>query len=302
MATVAAGRTRTFGPGAGPRLMVLPMVVGLLAFAVYPVLYLTALSFSKSLLGKPFQAWVGLANYGKAAHDQTFLWSLARSAAFALPVTLAELVAGVTVALLLQSSLRRGHVVRTLLLLPLMTPPIMVAVAWRLILSPVGGLLNTILTRTGLADQPVSVLGSATWAMPAIGLADAWQWTPFVVLLTYAALQTQSEEVRHAALVDGASEWRAFWSVTLPLLLPALAAIGLLRMIGAFKLFDLVYALTQGGPGFSTTVGSYLIYRTGFEKFDVGYAAALTMLFGLFVGVVTLPVVLLRDRVLRQFG
>ena len=106
-----------------------------------------------------------------------------------------------------------------------MTPPIMVAVAWRLILSPVDGLLNMVLTGAGLADQPVSVLGSATWAMPAIGLAEAWQWTPFVVLLTYAALQTQSEEVHHAALVDGASEWRAFWSVTLPLLLPALAAI-----------------------------------------------------------------------------
>src|SRR5215207_9021441 len=269
-----------------PALLVSPMVLGLLVFAVYPLIYLLILSSSESLLGKPFQAWIGLENYRAAFADQTFLASLLRSIAFAL---------------LLQYTIRGGHIVRTLILLPLMTPPVMVAVAWKLILSPVGGLLNAALLGFGLSDKPVSVLGSATWAFPSIALADAWQWTPFIILLVFAALQAQPVELRQAAMIDGASEGQVFRDITLPLLIPAVVAIGLIRFITALKLFDLVYALTRGGPGFDTTVGSFHIYRVALEQFNGGYAAALTVLFGLFVSLVTLPIVILRDWSLRRW-
>jgi multiple sugar transport system permease protein len=285
-----------------PALLVAPMVLGLLVFAVYPLIYLLILSSSESLLGKPFQAWIGLENYRAAFADQTFLASLLRSIAFALPVTVAELILGLAIAVLLQHMIRGGHIVRTLILLPLMTPPVMVAVAWKLILSPVGGLLNAALLGFGLSDKPVSVLGSATWAFPSIALADAWQWTPFIILLVFAALQAQPVEFRQAAMIDGASEGQVFRDITLPLLIPAVVAIGLIRFITALKLFDLVYALTQGGPGFDTTVGSFHIYRVALEQFNVGYAAALTVLFGLFVSLVTLPVVILRDWSLRRWS
>jgi multiple sugar transport system permease protein len=284
-----------------PALLVSPMVLGLLVFAVYPLIYLLILSSSESLLGKPFQAWIGLENYRAAFADQTFLASLIRSIAFALPVTVAELILGLAIAVLLQHTIRGGHIVRTLILLPLMTPPVMVAVAWKLILSPVGGLLNAALLGFGLSDKPVSVLGSATWAFPSIALADAWQWTPFIILLVFAALQAQPVELRQAAMIDGASEGQVFRDITLPLLIPAVVAIGLIRFITALKLFDLVYALTQGGPGFDTTVGSFHIYRVALEQFNVGYAAALTVLFGLFVSLVTLPIVILRDWSLRRW-
>jgi multiple sugar transport system permease protein len=284
-----------------PALLVAPMVLGLLVFAVYPLIYLLILSSSESLLGKPFQAWIGLENYRAAFADQTFLASLLRSIAFALPVTVAELILGLAIAVLLQYTIRGGHIVRTLILLPLMTPPVMVAVAWKLILSPVGGLLNAALLGFGLSDKPVSVLGSATWAFPSIALADAWQWTPFIILLVFAALQAQPVELRQAAMIDGASEGQVFRDITFPLLIPAVVAIGLIRFITALKLFDLVYALTQGGPGFDTTVGSFHIYRVALEQFNVGYAAALTVLFGLFVSLVTLPIVILRDWSLRRW-
>jgi multiple sugar transport system permease protein len=278
------------------------MVVGLLVFAVYPLVYLLVLSASKSLLGKPFQAWIGWENYRAAFADRGFIEALLRSVGFALPVTIAEVVLGLAIALLLQRSVRGGHVVRTLILLPLMTPPVMVAVAWKLILSPVGGLLNAALLGLGVVDKPVSVLGSTLWAFPSIAVADAWQWIPFVVLLVFAALLAQPTDIREAATIDGASEWRIFRDVTLPMLMPALVAIALIRFIMALKLFDLVYALTQGGPGFDTTVGSFFIYRLALEQFDVGYAAALTVLFGLFVGLVTLPVVMLRDWAVRRWS
>lgn len=288
--------------GIAPALLVAPLVLGLFLFSVYPLIYLLVLSASKSLLGKPFQEWVGFENYRAAFVDQPFINSLLRSVGFAVPVTIVELVLGLAIAVLLQRSVRGGHIVRTLILLPLMTPPVMVAVAWKLILSPVGGLLNAALLALGLADKPVSVLGSSTWAFPSIAVADAWQWTPFIVLLVFAALQAQPADVRQAATIDGASEWQIFRDITLPMLVPALAAIALIRFIMALKLFDLVYALTQGGPGFDTTVASFHIYRLALEQFNVGSAAALTVLFGLFVSLVTLPVVWLRDWSLRRWS
>jgi len=283
-----------------PRLLVLPLVVALLGFAVYPLVYLLALSASRSQLGDTFQRWVGLQNYRDALADGAVTGALARTVLFAVPVSLAELVVGVAIALLIQSSLRRGQVIRALILLPLMTPPVMVAVAWRLILNPAGGLLNGVLLDLGLVDRPVTILGSTRWAFPAVGLADAWQWTPFVILLAFAALQTQPVDVAEAAQADGASPWRAFWDVTFPMLLPALVAIGLLRLVMAFKVFDLVYLLTFGGPGDATSLASFQIWRLALREFNVGAAAAQTVLFALLVGVVTLPVTLLRDWALRR--
>jgi multiple sugar transport system permease protein len=174
------------------------------------------------LLGKPFQEWIGWDNYRAAVSDVSFIQSLLRSVVFAIPVTIIEVLVGLAIAVLLQRSVRGGHVVRTLILLPLMTPPVMVAVAWKLILSPVGGLLNMALVQLGLTDKPVSVLGSSTWAFPSIAVADAWQWTPFMVLLIFAALQAQPADVSQAATVDGASGWQIFRDITLPMLVPAL--------------------------------------------------------------------------------
>ena len=282
-----------------PSLLVAPMVVGLAVFALYPLVYLLALAGSRSLLGQPFQAWVGLGNIRQALADRVFTDALGRSIVFAIPVSLVELVVGLAVALLLVGFVRGGGPLRTLILLPLMTPPIVVASAWELIFNPTGGLLNGVLMDLGLIDRPVSYLGQSPWAFVAIAVADAWQWTPFVALLAFAALVSLPAETGEAALVDGASGWRAFWSITLPMVGPALAAIFLLKTIIAFKQFDLVYALTFGGPGFDTNMGTFQIFRVAFREFDVGYGAAQTIIFAVLVGLATLPVVLLRDRLVE---
>lgn len=283
-----------------PWLLVFPMVLGLAAFALYPFVYLIALSISKSLLGQTFQEWVGFDNFRAALQDSVFTDSLIRSIIFAFPVSLIELALGVGIAVLLQGAVRGGHIVRTLILLPLMTPPIIVATAWKLIFNPTGGLLNGVLRDLGITDAPISFLGTSPWAFISIGVADAWQWTPFIVLLAFAALQSLPEETHHAALVDGASPWRAFWSIALPMVLPALLAILLIRVIIAFKVFDLVYSLTFGGPGFDTNLATFHIFRTAFRQFDVGYGAAQTLIFAVMVGLLTLPLVLLRDWAVRH--
>lgn len=276
--------------------MVAPLLVGLAVFAIYPFLDVLALALSKSSLGRPFQKWPIFANFADIIGDGTFHAALIRTAIFAIPVAMIELALGLAIALMLHSSLKKARWVRSLILLPLMTPPMMVAVAWKLILAPAGGLLNGVLLRTGLIDQPFSFLGSMPAAFLSIAVADTWQWTPFVAILAYAALQTLPEEVFEAAKVDGASAQTVFWKITLPMLMPTLLAIFLLRVVMAFKLFDLVYGLTLGGPGFSTSVATFMIWRTALQEFDIGLAAAQTLVFAVLVSIITLPITWLHKR------
>jgi len=285
----------------GSWLLVLPLLIGLALFTFYPLVYLAALSISKSQLGSTFQEWVGGANFRAAWNDNVFIDSLKRSVLFAIPVAFFELVAGLAIALLVHGNLRGGRIIRTLILLPLITPPIMIATAWKLIFNPAGGLLNSMLQRLGLIDEPISFLGSSEWALRAVALADAWQWTPFVALLAFAALQSLPEDIFEASATDGASIWTRFWTITLPMLMPALVAIYLIKLIVSLKVFDLVYGMTFGGPGFDTNLASFHIYRVGLQQFNVGYAAAQTLIFGLLVGLLTMPIVFLRDWSIRRW-
>jgi multiple sugar transport system permease protein len=237
-------------------LLVAPLVVGLAIFAIYPFIDIVALSFSKSSLGRPFQKWPIVANYVALARDETFRETLVRTAVFAIPVPLVEMALGFSIALLLHTHLRRAGWIRGVILLPLMTPPMMVASAWKLILAPSGGLLDGVLVRAGVINQPISFLGTMPWAFLSVAVADIWQWTPFVAILSYAALQGLSE---------------------------------LLRVVIAFKLFDLVYGLTFGGPGFDTTVAAFQVWRAALTQFDIGLGAAQTIIFAILVSVVTLP-------------
>ncbi|MCG8350200.1 MAG: sugar ABC transporter permease, partial [Chloroflexales bacterium] len=199
-----------------PHLLTIPMLISLLLFAVYPVVYLIAASLSQSSLGRPFTAWVGLENYLQALSDEVFISSLIRSVVFAIWVSIIQLGLGVVIALLLYSGARRSsRIVQALILLPLMTPPIMVGVVWRLMLAPSGGLVNSTLLRLNAIQEPFSFLGTSPAAFFSIALTDIWQWTPFVALMVYAALLGQPQEVYETAVVDGASGWHIFWSITL---------------------------------------------------------------------------------------
>ena len=267
----------------------MPLICGLIVFAVYPLIYLVLLSFSDSSLGTPFRGWLGFENYGDSIGDSKFTASLLRSAVFALMTTLASLVLGVGVALLIDRAARGRQMLCTLVLLPLMTPPITVAVMWQLLLMPKGGWLNSFLMDMALVSQPVSFLGTPSMAFPFVCLVDVWQWTPFIALMTYAALQTLPDDVYEAAKLDGASGSAMLWSITLPMLAPALLAIAVLKLVIAFKVFDLVFVLTSGGPGQATTVSSFYIYRVAIQQFDIGAAAAQTLMFAVVVGLVTIP-------------
>lgn len=283
-------------------LWVAPIGLALLVTTVYPTIFLLALAGTKSTLGKPFAKFVGFKNVLAATGDPIFLASVGKSLAYGLATSAVQLAVGLAVALLFTSLLKAGRVLVSLVLLPLMTPPVMVGIAWKLILAPAGGWLNGVLLDLGVVDAPLSFLGTPVLAWISIAVADLWQWTPFVVILCFAALATLPEGVREAAIVDGAGPVQAFRHVTLPLIAAPLASIFLLKLILSFKLFDLVYILTFGGPGFTTTTAGFGIYRLAMNEFDVGKAAAETLIYAVVVGLVTLPVVKLHRRLEEHHG
>lgn len=277
-------------------LMALPMVIGIIVFAVYPFVYLVLLSFSESNLGRAFQDWVGWSNYADTISNTKFTSSVARSVGFSFAATTAAMCVGVGVALLLDMAVRARDLIRTLILLPLLTPPVTVAVMWQLILMPQGGWLNGFLSDLTIISEPVSFLGQPTSAFFFLVVADVWQWSPFVALMVFAALQTLPTEVFEAARLDCRSRYQAFRYITLPMLMPALMGIAVLKLIITFKVFDLVFVLTAGGPGQATTLSSFHIYRVAIQQFDIGMAATQTFLFALVVGLATIPFTMAHDR------
>ncbi len=277
-----------------PGALAAPAVVFLAVFAAYPLVYVIGLALTDSTLARPLQRWTGFDNFRTALESQSFTGSLWRSALFAVLAAAVQLVLGTALALLLRARAARPGLLGTLLLLPLVTPPVMVGVAWKLLLAPVGGALNGVLHALGLPG--VNPLGSGTGAFTTLIVIDSWQWTPFVMLLVYAALLGVPDELREAAALDGADRSRTLRSIVLPYIEPTLLSVLLLKLVIGFKVFDIVYVVTAGGPGFSTTTSTYDIQRTALQEFDVGGAAAATVLFSLLIGLVTSLVAIRRKR------
>lgn len=282
------------------RTLVAPSTLAVIVLGAYPLAFLVAAAASRSTLGAPFQEWVGLANVETVLADADVVASFARTALYALGVSVASVALGVASAVALHRSTLAGSLVRTVLLLPLILPPVVVGTLFKLLLNPGGGLLTTALGAVGVDAAGLAPLSSTTWALPAIGLADVWEWTPLVTLLVFAGLLSQDAHVHEAAQLDGAHGWRLFRSVTLPGVAGVVAGSFLIRLLIALKAFDLVFMMTSGGPGQASTLSSYLIYQVALKEFDVGRAAAITLLLAVVVTAVTLPAVALTRKVQRH--
>jgi len=291
---------RAFLEKRSPFLMALPTLIILIFFSLIPLVYVVGLSLTNSTLARPFQDFIWFENYKRALTDEVFGSSIVNTLIFAFVATTIETLLGFIVALALRGELRAGRFLRTLALLPLFTPPVAVAWIWQLIYAPVSGLFNHYLRQWGLIEHSIAFLGNPRLAMPAIILADVWQWTPFTFILCLAALQSLPTEPYEAAAVDGASGWQVFRRITLPMMIPSVIVIFLFRFLIALKVFDLVFILTYGGPGSATQVVSFYIYKIGFTMFKSGYAAALSILVLLLVSVIATLMTTGRDLFLRK--
>jgi multiple sugar transport system permease protein len=255
-------------------LFLLPTIVVLFVITLYPMLYAIWLSFRSYDLAKLFvpRVFVGLANYREVLTSQSFFHALLVTFKLMALTLSVQLVLGVGIALLVSQRLPGMAIVRTLLMTPMMIAPVIVGLVWLFIYFPELGYLNYFLGLVGIS--PIPWITSTRWALIAIAIADIWQWTPFIMMGVTAALHSLSPEPYEAAKIDGNSRIDVFLRVTLPQLKPVLLSLLFLRAIDAFKIYDIIYVLTKGGPGDSTEVISLYIYRQSFTFWRMGVGAA----------------------------
>ncbi|MEL7461273.1 MAG: sugar ABC transporter permease [Pseudomonadota bacterium] len=251
-----------------------PAVIIMVIALMYPLGYMIWGSFRD---WNPAQTigeaeFVGLRNYIFLWSDPSFRESLAVTLTFVFFVVTFELFIGVGLALLLDRNIRGMSILRTLFILPMMIAPVVVGLMWRYMYHPTVGTFNRTLKSWGF--EGVDWLGQH--ALASVIIADIWQWTPFIFILALAALQSLPRSALEAAKIDGATAWQQIIHIKLPLMMPVLIVTGLLRVIDAFKVLEVILVMTEGGPGLSTEIVALRISRTATEFRELGVAAAMS--------------------------
>jgi multiple sugar transport system permease protein len=259
-------------------LILLGPALGFLAIlSVWPFAYLIYASFTSYQLAIPVPVeWVGLRNFVKVLENPRFWSSLGITAVFALVAVPIQIALGLGLAMLINGMSRGREIYASLFLIPMMLAPIVVGFSWNLFLNPIYGPLNALLRGAGFS--PPAWASSPNWALPTVVLVDIWQWTPFVMIVLLAGLRSIPARVFEAARVDGSTRWQTFLYILLPMMVPYMTVAFVLRFIDSFKVFDVLYILTKGGPGTATQNLAYYTYDMGFGRFDFGLAGALSII------------------------
>ena len=245
--------------------------------ALLPVGELVAMSLARIdwIQGQARWQFAGLDQYVRVWRDTLFRAGAANTVMFAVSAVTVQMVLGFALALMTTKAARGRVLYRTVFLLPILVPGIVIGAIWKLMYNFDFGVLNQLLAGVGVA--PVDWLGNGATALPAVIAVDVWHWTPFVFLLMLAGLESLPQDVYEAARVDGASFLQELRYVTLPLMLPTIVVTLVFRVIVGVKVFDEIYLLTGGGPGTATEVVSYTIFRRFFTEGQTGYGAAMSV-------------------------
>lgn len=266
-------------------LLVLPALALFAAITVYPLVSSMYQGFLDKSLLWPGEEYVGLDNI-KAVLDDDFEQLLKTTLTFTLYATVLPLVIGFAVALILNSAIPGKALLRSLFLLPWLIPAVVVSFLWMWIFNANYGVLNGFLRETGLIDENINWLGHSERAMFAVIVAKAWNTFPWMAVMILAGLQTIPKELNEAAAIDGADRVRVFRHITLPQLRGILGTVTLLSFIWNFQHFETIYVMTTGGPAKATTTFSVAVYKTAFQKFDLGEAGAIGILWMILLSIV----------------
>ncbi len=262
----------------------LPALVFVLGLMAFPLLYTvwTSLTGWSLSAGTP-ATFIGLKNYLALFEDERFRLAIGRTFYFTVLAMVVEIVAGVAIAMLLDRDYPGKRIVNAIMLLPMMATPVAIAMVWLFMYEPSAGIVNYVLRQAHL-PTPLWITGAAS-AIPALALVDIWEWTPMIILITLAGLSGLPGDVFEAAEVDGANRWKTLWRITLPMLVPTISIAALLRLIDALKTFDIIYAMTGGGPGYASETLNIYTYQQAFSYFSFGFAsAALVVFFAVVLG------------------
>ncbi len=261
-------------------ILLTPALFVVFATTAYPLLYALYVSFHRwRLVQSPSpEAWVGFAQYRNALNDEGFRNGILVTLKFTVLSVLLSVVIGLAIALLLQRASRLNTVMKTLLIFPFAVSPTLKGFSWRFMLNPSYGVYQRLI---GVLIPPLKDtvwLGHPNSALFSIAMSEVWGWAPLIALMFLGALGAISVEIAEAAKLDGATNWQAFRFITLPLLLPVILIVTLLKTIFSLKMFDQVVTMTGGGPGRSTQTLNFYVYQVGFKNLDMGYASALAII------------------------
>jgi multiple sugar transport system permease protein len=259
-------------------LFVLPCVLMLLGIGLFPLFYSLGISFLQWELQRPERRFIFLQNYRNALADER-LWAAFGHTLLIIGVAVTvELLLGLLLAQALVNPLPGKRFFVTLFILPVVMAPLIVGYTWRMLWDAQYGPINQMLG--WIMGRPVEIvwLANPHTVYPAILITEIWQWTPFMFLVLLAGLVAVDPQLREAASLDGASGWQTFRLVILPLVQPIMLIAILFRALDVFKLFDIIFSLTGGGPGSQTETVSFYVYQLGFKNFRLGYTAAVSIL------------------------
>ena len=273
------------------KLLLVPAILVLALFTTLPYAMTFILSlFSYDAANPAMNHFRGMQNYIDALKDMRFWNSLAVTAKFVIASVSAELILGMLIALLLKSLPRGRGLLQSILLVPMVVPPIVVGLNWKLLLDPNYGIINWIFSVLNIAPQVW--LSKPESAIFALALVDIWQYTPFVALLSLAILVALPSDPYEAAILDGANPFQVLFMITIPLMKSGLAIIAMLRLIECFKDFAKIYTLTSGGPGVATETLNFYVYLNAFENYKLGYSSALAII--LFAIIIVISIFLIK--------
>jgi multiple sugar transport system permease protein len=268
-----------------PLFIVPPMIV-IVVIIILPAIQLIANSLYRWSLLSGVKRFDGLGQYVDVLTDDLFIGSLFRTLAYTIAVVVIELVLGMAVAVVFNREFPGSRLLRTAYLTPMLMVQVMVGLLWSLMYQPSIGIVNYVLGAFGVPR--LDWLASSVLALPAIGIAEIWQWTPFVTIVFVAALHGLPANVLAAAQLDGAGRLRRLLTIELPLMRNVIAIVLLLRFIDTFKTFALVYIMTRGGPGRSTVLAGYYPWEVGFSQFQMGRASAAAFILLNLISILTL--------------
>ena len=277
------------GHGALAFVLLLPSFVVVFGVVVYPLVQtvITSVHDVNSAMPGEYPA-VGLHNYMVLLHDPEFWSSLGRTAYFTVVTTTVELTLGILLAVLLNMPFRGRAIVRSLVIIPWAVPTVVSGALWRWIFNGDYGALNAALTQVHVVSSYKQWLGSPWLALHMVMIEDIWKFTPFVALFVLAGLQTIPAELQEASKVDGAGLFRRFFSITLPLLAPMILVTVVLRTIDGFRLFDIIYVMTGGGPANGTETAAYYTYTRAFSNQSFGLGSTLAIVITAIIFVITM--------------
>ncbi len=277
-------------------LFLLPSLVLYLIFMVYPFFQSIYLSFTNWNGATPTKEWIGLENY-QALLDDSLLWrSLQHNLIWVVIGTIAPLVVGFLLAVLLASRPKGFTLFRTVYFMPQVLSPVVIGIVWGWIYNPLFGLLNKGLDRIGLENASRGWLGDPQFALYAVLVAAIWAEVGFVFVIFLAGLQNVSRDLIEAATLDGANAWRRFWDVTVPQMANVVTVVTSLLLIGGFSVFDIIFVMTGGGPANATDVIGTYAYTEAFTQNNVGYASTLTLIMTVITLIASIIFIRFRER------